>query len=141
MSQITLENREAGEAEVEEVSVGETRAPLFFCHCHFPRCGDKDSLAGYDEEEEVGVSGKGRHSVGLDLEFLRRQASERCAVATKLVRRAKINSRGRINSQWMSRGLSNSYSSSVMDSLDLHSLFVTRRWSSNQTNHAEHKTI
>lgn len=55
MSQITLENREAGEAERGEASVGEMRAPLLFCHCHFPRRGDKDGLAGYDEEdEEVG---------------------------------------------------------------------------------------
>lgn len=69
MSQITLENREAGEAEAEEVSVGETRAPLLFCHCHFPRCGDKDSLAGYDEEEEVGVGGRGGTLLGWTLNF------------------------------------------------------------------------
>lgn len=55
MSQITLENREAGEAERWEASVGETRAPLLFCHCQFSRRGDKHSLAGYDKEEEEEV--------------------------------------------------------------------------------------
>lgn len=40
--------------------MGETRAPLLFCHCHVPRRGDKDSSAACDreevgeEEEEVG---------------------------------------------------------------------------------------
>lgn len=48
------------EAEGGEASVGETCEPLLFCHCHFQRCGNKDSLAGYDgEEEEVGREEEG----------------------------------------------------------------------------------
>lgn len=114
--------------------MGETCEPLLFCHCHIPRRGSKDSLAGYDgEEDDVGGTGTWGWGDG-------RQAT--CdAAAAKPTRRAKINSRGRINFLWLSGGLSNSSSFSVMDSLDHHSLFAARRRSSKQADHAEREAI
>lgn len=107
MLQITLENRE----------VGETRA-LVILSVSVSQRGDKDSSGGLTRR---------RRSGGWTLNFLcRQEAGTRQAMSWQ--KQAKINSGAEESIQ---HGCQRTVKlPSMMDSLDVHSLFAARLWSS-----------